>query len=337
MIVLCPVVAALAFPRLPTAVQLSHGRRLVAFAHWSTSTLAGNSPYQWLPGNRIIMKGDDGVIRIIDVARQTDVRVGAIDSAYRRDPDLVKAQAGGPPSWVASPDGRWVLSYAVIAGHGFWIAGTVDGKRLVKLPLEPLGVGVIWNATSDGWTEVWRNGPTDEATRYYLDGRKPETVDLYALTPVFDYLRPLGPIGPDRILLSLPMVGPVFHAFALRLDRPGVPPTAIRYRIRRFAWIGEEQLSPDGDRIAWLLIRPADETMLRIRRMLPFGPTMNFRVRKEIWVSRLDGSQMRPLAAGDPMERNAPSPDQPQFIRWTPDGKSISYLYKGAIWAVPAG
>lgn len=91
-------------------------------------------------------------------------------------------------------------------------------------------------------------------------------------------------------------------------------------------------LSPQGDRLAWLAAReyaPPNSPWLR-RIWTFFGQHRQTLI--GLWVSRLDGNQMQEI--GHLAYR--PKEEVPQDIRWTPDGKRLSFLYKGGLYTVPA-
>jgi hypothetical protein len=52
----------------------------------------------------------------------------------------------------------------------------------------------------------------------------------------------------------------------------------------------------------------------------------------QIFESSLDGTQMRKLVEAPRQSMM----DAPTGMRWTPDSKRISFVYKGALWTVPA-
>ncbi|HZT40651.1 MAG TPA: hypothetical protein VFA07_00610 [Chthonomonadaceae bacterium] len=93
----------------------------------------------------------------------------------------------------------------------------------------------------------------------------------------------------------------------------------------------DPRISPQGDRLAWVLTlenaHPEPAWLQRLWAL--FGQ----RQRKTfgLWVSHLDGSQLREIGHIN----YQPDDEVPQDIRWTPDGKRLSFLYKGALYTVP--
>jgi hypothetical protein len=94
--------------------------------------------------------------------------------------------------------------------------------------------------------------------------------------------------------------------------------------------ISEVEISPDGSRLAWVLTA-VHHPPLFLDSIWP--PTRY----ASVWVSDLGGSNRRELATGDGDPGNENGVNGPQYVRWTRDGKDVTFLYDQALWAVPAG
>ncbi|HZT42437.1 MAG TPA: hypothetical protein VFA07_09605 [Chthonomonadaceae bacterium] len=93
--------------------------------------------------------------------------------------------------------------------------------------------------------------------------------------------------------------------------------------------------SPQGDRIAWETLEhrvPAWSALLH--RILPAYKPQELNI-FALKVSRLDGSQTQIVGTMEMPPGDQDSNDVPQELRWTPDGKRLSFLYHRAIWTVP--
>src|SRR5579862_3911122 len=98
-------------------------------------------------------------------------------------------------------------------------------------------------------------------------------------------------------------------------------------------------VSPNGDRIACeVSVQRKSPYPGFMQRMLahvgvrPPGPGV------ELWVCGVDGSNMHEIGA-IPVDLNNPNPRLtrltdllPLSVHWTPDGKRVGFVYKGAIW-----
>lgn len=54
------------------------------------------------------------------------------------------------------------------------------------------------------------------------------------------------------------------------------------------------------------------------------------RVTDELWLCGLDGRLMRQIG-----ELEVTAKTRPKDLRWRPDGKSVSYLYRNALYVAP--
>lgn len=54
----------------------------------------------------------------------------------------------------------------------------------------------------------------------------------------------------------------------------------------------------------------------------------------ELWISRADGQMLHPLAS-DEYEQSSGTP--PEDLHWTPDGRSLSFLYKVNCYTLSRG
>ena len=97
----------------------------------------------------------------------------------------------------------------------------------------------------------------------------------------------------------------------------------------------ETRISPNGDRIAWLVYTEhLDPTLTALNRLLPFLKSRS-QPRLELWISRLDGTEMHILGRLTLSTKNA-NKLCVNDLRWLPDGKSLSFTYTDALWTVPA-
>jgi len=99
------------------------------------------------------------------------------------------------------------------------------------------------------------------------------------------------------------------------------------------AELRECRLSPQGDRVAFLLY-VEQQTLLEtiLRRFLPTF-TQPKQQRIELWISGLKGDAH---CLGVMRLPDTPDISRPYSMKWLPDGKRISYIYDNAIWIITA-
>ena len=101
----------------------------------------------------------------------------------------------------------------------------------------------------------------------------------------------------------------------------------------------EVELSPHGDRLAWMVHVMEEEPPLRKLlsrwlRSLQIPPCP----RAELRTSRLDGSDMKVIGYLHYRDKNKKWHDEvvPHGLHWLPDGTRVSFAYDGALWTVSA-
>ena len=88
-------------------------------------------------------------------------------------------------------------------------------------------------------------------------------------------------------------------------------------------------VSPTADRLAWRTVQRSAFASLPplFRRLSYYGDTHT------LWVSRIDGGGMRRIGS----ETEVGYEMQPfGHLRWLPGGKSLSYVYGGELYMIPA-
>src|SRR5262249_55625630 len=110
-------------------------------------------------------------------------------------------------------------------------------------------------------------------------------------------------------------------------------------------------ISPQGDRVAWAFETDSVPSWSSwLHKIFPSYRVTSHHV-CELWVSRLDGNDMHEVGhlelnpqTSIPQSSMAVArqlltyalQDHPDQIRWLPDGKRLSFLYKDALYTVPA-
>jgi hypothetical protein len=100
-----------------------------------------------------------------------------------------------------------------------------------------------------------------------------------------------------------------------------VPTPLHRYAVSLPAQAQEVAVSPQGDRVAWLLM----PSKSRGRAV----PTVS------LWVSGLDGTSLREIGSVRWTSQSQMG-DIPTQVHWLPGGKRLGFIYGNSLWTVPA-
>ena len=83
--------------------------------------------------------------------------------------------------------------------------------------------------------------------------------------------------------------------------------------------------SPNREWLAWALVH---------RTYSQAGKQQLEDITGEIWITSLTGKKQKKVLAL-PLSRAEDGNDAPYLLRWTPDGKAISYIWKGVLYRTP--
>jgi len=135
-----------------------------------------------------------------------------------------------------------------------------------------------------------------------------------------------------------------FFEFSLDPARPKVreytielPRAGARFESEFTLAIDEEiELSPQGDRLAWLVHRQVNSPAPAwLSRWLPRASVVP-RFYTELRVTDPDGTNVRTIGSTEwkPLNRDSAA-ERPCRMHWLPDGRHISFLYDGSLWVAP--
>lgn len=251
----------------------------------------------------------------------------------------VKVLGPTGPVWFSSASN---LRGSSIVWHGF----TMRGVELEHLPVE--------NA-SDVLTGPW-NWLPDRGERLSLI---PNSEGLYAIVAsatntadpasvvAIDIKPEASPAGTpdhflgfdrqDRVITTNAYRGREIAADLFRFPlKPHAKPERWSIKPPPNGYCNDITLSRDGDHIAWMY-RVVWEPPYRrfLARWLPFCKSTPD-ITDELWVSRLDGSQMRRIGAIDQGHdvNILPVYTGPEQLRWSPDGRRISFVYNKGVYVI---
>lgn len=292
---------------------------------------AGNG-YQWI-GNRAVLvfrfTGEariDGVTQDVwrlsrrDLRTGREVRLSALSVLFNRYP--------APHPWSSlSPDGRWLLW----PGCGGYCAATLDGSRFLRWPLDSAVVDCAWLGDSRHWVA------------FLNDPKKHNPISA----AVSDVLAP-------RRRRRLPVA-----AFEGRSGSPfGLPTLGWdgRLRVYSFRWEGvsrqshiiETGLGAGTPVRTFTVTAPLGHVFTGVMSDAPFHSVLSLRGdhitwscqsgegagrQYSLWVSRTDGSQMREVGRVAALKGDDVS--YPSDLRWLPDERHLSFVYRNGLYIVP--
>ncbi len=246
-------------------------------------------------------------------------------------------------AWQVSPDGKYLLwnGSDTIAGTDpatqqpalllkeRWYVTSLDGKQTQTWPrVTSDHPCAFWLSDSHQWVE-WHDHYSNNGAQLRMEihtiGKDAVTFLNSALDPR-SYM-PIGLTGPENGLCVSPRVGDG----DVTLVRWAMTPGFVSHSGTFLPTPGktgpiEAIVSPQGDRIAWKFgATPGPRFLSGTRFMRHLHPS-----EAGLYVSRSDGSDMRLLGAF-----HTP-PDELIHLRWTPDGRRLSFACRGSLYTVPA-
>jgi len=237
-----------------------------------------------------------------------------------------------PPTAAMSPNGKWLLwsslPFPVPSGRKQWIASTLNGQQqtwpLDSDPGSSVGfvpTDALWMPDSKHWVELVRRYK-DRAYSFPLAHEYELGKSVPVRTVLVSGLADGLPVGvrQDGIV--------VMHTSARNTGRPiqqltlslvGLKAATATVQILNVSIpvsssVSDVTLSPKGDRLAWIVNKDRIPTGLHT-----------------LYVADADGGHARAVgsAAGVRLGNRF---SWPRGLRWLPDGKHVSFVYKNAIY-----
>ncbi|HZO91550.1 MAG TPA: hypothetical protein VFB38_24725 [Chthonomonadaceae bacterium] len=262
---------------------------------------------------------------------------------------LLQASAGDPATIKVSPDGQWLIW---ASAHRNRICGArLDGSRSFRGFLSAPS-SFHWLGRSGRWVEcLWGDQGAACCHALVHSVSSPHRLRRVPVTPrlsapflitltshqhLLTASVPEGRLNGSRFRVSIQQAGLGNNRAPHRRFTIALPPG------RKLC---ELEFSPNGDRVVWLLeesyVPPVSAWLHRVcpEYSASSGPALG------IWISRLDGTQMREVGCV-PVTRSWQEHNRvpiqqwarlwPVHIHWLPDGKQLSFVYRDALWMVPA-
>jgi len=296
--------------------------------------------YFWLSDQRALLVREGSGLTYMErppavTAHRVDVATGVTVEDTPLEAALHKAGvASVVPNWQLSPDGRWLLGESdPHITKQFWVATTMDGARQVIRPHqhdehEDRGIFAIWRPDSRSWIQTVEINDRVHTFSYRLDSSP-----VAERTESFFFFGHslLGFFGANRVLAIRPKTGDGGGVGVADFGDGPSPAPAQFYIPQVPANMDVQQvvLSPDSSRLAWkFVVKP-----------LPFGlkATINSSyvhrsspVIAGLWVSDLNLNNLREIGTVNSRD------DHITNLRWTPDGKRLSFIDGDALYTIPA-
>jgi hypothetical protein len=323
----------------------------------------GGVEQPWLSSHELL-HFKKGQLYRYDMTAKTDTPLPALTQQIVNSPaslDFVES----------SPDGKWVLWGESANGPIF--AASVDGAQRFSWPGNGGLSEPYWCADCHHWLQILSSGdgysmpdPKTEFNEARLqDVDAPQhTGAITDLPPGLHNLDVLAVVSETEVIARTP--DPVKFGPSKEVPTPGgakpgetsfiiqekdtyratqqISVWDLRQRVPLHRWtvrlpglVQEVVVSPQGDRVAWLIQQTEPKARGRVRLMCT-----------SLWVSGLDGSGLREvgyvaakidaaslkhMSLAQMEQYAAPLPMQPH---WSPDGEQMSFQCAGALWAVHA-
>jgi hypothetical protein len=267
-----------------------------------------------------------------------DTRTGKQTPLTKLNAQIRSQQDGDVWVWELSPDRQWLLWTPQLSGKVR--AVRLDGLdlRTYELPGNP----------DPSTTLHWQQDSRHWLAEHYVEKRPyplpfvSGDIDMPGETQAI----PLSEAGRHTI--------PDTEVRQIQIESQGyvglLPSGMPLYRIWRQQLPEESQLEEviaddSGQRLAWIFLcirQPAYSEWFR--RLRP-GYSVPTQCRAELWVSRKDGTELHlvgyvvvdelSMSRKGVTLRLTVENEPPVNLRWLPDGKRISFVYKGGIYTVP--
>ncbi len=290
----------------------------------------------WLSSHELLHFNRRGQLYRYDLATQSETLLAALTHQVKTSPAYLYFLD-------TSPDGQSVI-WGMSSNNPFFVA-PVDGSRREQWPGNQGLSEPYWCADSHHWIEFQFGGTPEKIRWTTILVHNTDTPDhsetIAAIPPGLQGLEIVAAPSADLVIARTPdshKMGPstrittpdghVGFTFTDQVTYRKTQAISVwslhqaqplhRWTIALPGYAAEAEVSPKGDRVAWLLTSSASEP-----------PAVLGNPSASLWVGNLDGSQMHKVGSVEGGER-------PLQVCWLPSGDQLSFEYQGAIWTVPA-
>lgn len=334
MLALLIAIAFLAFRRGPSL--LDRATRVASVADWEVQS----GDYYWLSDHEVLaFKGSDKLGWTIlrhDMRTGTDETLQVLTKLFR--------SSNGLRNWALSPD-RSTLMWRCADDR--IIGANLDGQRLF------VSRNGIKNTTSAGlylgndlrWVEPFLTTNQGNATlsgALIHDEKHGGAVKKVVFNPSLNQSLSVIMTAQGHLVMDTGHGGD-FSTSIIKTTDLNVTASNASFKTYTARLPGSfangVAYSPGGDRVAWFLDKP--RVSLGFARMWnrlfhPHNPIPPSDL--SLSVSGLQGEGLREIGSVEYQASTSADSWQlyPHFIKWLPDGKTISFIYDGSLWTVPA-
>jgi hypothetical protein len=316
---------------------------------WTVDNIHSTPDYHWLSDQEVLFAHDtgDGADEVYRFFRRN--LVTRVDTEL---PLLAKEFNQTPGTELQlSPDRKrllWCSPYYEDADGGeydYILVASLDGSALHEWPLGVVSfANYDWMPDSQRWF-VLRADTTSKIYRSLITYAvqapyRKQTIQL--VQPMQAPYQGWAYVTPTQHLILLDegdfSTSPSTNVHISDTDLESSGAKTCQFTIHlppNTVGVDGAEISPQGDRIAWLLDCEHVSWFSALLHRLHASFQVTTQPTEEIWVSHLDGSQMHEIG-------HIPARPREQYgveiegLHWLPDGKKLSFLYKDALWTVPA-
>jgi len=309
---------------------LQRTRKVTRVKDWD----AKHDNYFWISNSEVLLVTQangpayGGVLPVL--VRRVNAVTGSVTVDKALTARLQRSTQLDTSDWQLSPDSRWLLCHN---DSRRWVAASLDGAHLMTWPLQGDGSGesgilTAWLPDGRSWIQAVEDQQT---THTYLYQLNKSTVTDHSGNFGLDGLEVVGFYGPTRLLTILPQTGD--GGGVSMADYDILNPAASSHFYFQYVPpnmdIQQVRLSPDRSRLAWkFTVKPlplglrATINSNYVRRSSP--------VTAGLWTSDLNCNNLHEVGTVDIRD------DQITNLRWTPDGKRLSFIDGDTLYTIPA-